>query len=112
MVNSARTADPEVLRLLDAWAQAEGGTATWNPLNSTQPFLGSTRYNSSDVQNYTKPLYGVCATAVTLANGNYNGILGALQGGSLTAVQIVDKYRSQFQLWGTNPDLIIQILNQ
>jgi len=100
----------ESLRLLDAWQRAEGGAAAWNPLNTTEPYKGSTNYNDTGVQNYTKPTYGVIATAATLLNGNYNGILGALQGGTLTAEEIVDKNAAEFRVWGTDPAVIRGVL--
>jgi len=100
----------ETIRLLTAWQQAEGGNAQWNPLNTTEPYKGSTNFNGTGVQNYTKPTYGVIATAATLLNGNYNGILGALQGGTLTAEEIVNKNAAEFRVWGTNPDLILKVL--
>lgn len=107
---------PEALRLLAAWAQAEGGSAEWDPLNSelhvfsgTVPWQGPD-YNSAGVADYLKPTYGVMATAATLLNGNYNGIVGFLQSPQITAEEAVDKYRSQFQTWGTNPQTILDCL--
>lgn len=101
---------PEGMRLLAAWAQAEGGTARYNPLNCTLRLVGSTPYNNAGVQNYFRPTEGCCATGLTLVNGNYNGILGDLQNGTKTAEEIVNDRRSQFQLWGTNPDTILAVL--
>lgn len=101
---------PESLRLLAAWAQAEGGNARWNPLNTTFRLPGSTDYNSAGVQSYFRPTEGVCATALTLVNGHYNGILGDLQNGTKTAEQIVSDRAAQFETWGTNPDTIAAVL--
>jgi hypothetical protein len=101
---------PEGLRLLSAWATAEGGTARYNPLNTTMRLPGSTPYNNTGVQNYFRPTEGVCATGLTLVNGNYNGILGDLQNGTKTAEEIVNDRRSQFSLWGTNPDTLLAVL--
>jgi hypothetical protein len=106
-------ADPgyqQGLRLLDAWARAEGGTAQWNPLNTTYGLAGSTDYNSAGVKNYKRATEGVCATALTLVNGYYPGILGAFQGGRRTAEDIVHTFRAEFQTWGTNPDAILRCL--
>lgn len=101
---------PEAIRLLTAWTKAEGGMATWNPLNSTMTFMGSSPYNSSHVQNYRRPVDGVCATALTLLNGNYQGIAGFLQAPAITAEQAVMKYEPQFRVWGTNPQTILDVL--
>ena len=103
-------AGDENLRLLDAWQRAEGGTAQWNPLNTTFDLPGTTDYNSTGVKNYGKATWGVCATALTLTSGLYNGILGDLQGGGKTAEQIVSDRSAQFRKWGTNPALIQTIL--
>lgn len=101
---------PEGLRLLSAWATAEGGDARWNALNTTFRLPGSQPYNSAGVQSYFRPTEGVCATGLTLVNGNYNGIVGDLQNGTKTAEQIVNDRRAQFSLWGTNPDTILAVL--
>lgn len=101
---------PESLRLLAAWAQAEGGNARWNPLNTTLKLAGSTDYNSAGVQNYFRPTEGVCATGLTLVNGHYNGILGDLQNGTKTAEQIVSDRADQFLVWGTSPSTIAAVL--
>ena len=101
---------PEGLRLLDAWQHAEGGTAQWNPLNTEYKLAGSTDYNTAGVQNYVRATEGVCATGITLVNGNYNGILGDLQVGTKTAEQIVNDRAAQFRTWGTDPTLILTLL--
>lgn len=107
----------ESIRLLTAWQEAEGGEAQWNPLNSTQYYTGSTTYNSFvingvtyHVWNYPKATVGVCMTALTILNGNYNGIAGFLQSPQITAEEAVNKYKSQFQTWGTNPQTILDCL--
>lgn len=101
---------PEGMRLLDAWQRAEGGTARWNPLNTTLRLAGSTDYNGTGVQNYFRPTEGCAATVLTLVNGNYNGILGDLQNGTKTAEQIVNDRASQFRTWGTDPSVILAVL--
>ena len=103
-------ASDENLRLLDKWALAEGGTASWNPLNTTYPLPNATNYNSTGVKNYKRPVEGICATALTLVNGYYNGILGELQSGALTAGEIVTKRSAEFKLWGTDPNHILALL--
>ena len=108
---------PEGMRFLAAWAQAEGGTAAWNPLNTTLhvssgivPWQSSPDYNSAGVCNYKKPTYGVMATAATLVNGFYDGILGDLQNGTKTAEQITNDRWDEIKTWGTNPQTIIDVL--
>src|SRR5262245_31077995 len=75
----------ENLRFMDAWARAEGGTATNNPFNTTQRMAGSTFYNQLGggigVQNYGTVQMGIDATVNTLTNGRYGNIIGALRKG-------------------------------
>lgn len=97
-------------QLLGAWAQAEGGTASFNPLNTTQPWPHATIYNSAGVRNYASGSDGVHATAVTLLNGHYDGIVEDLRAASKSAGQIVKDRRTEFQTWGTNPDTILRVL--
>lgn len=106
-----------------AWIRAEGGTAKWNPLNSTlwvQNFTFLPNYNSIPVRNYVSPNAGVAATVLTLsqrmADGTlkYGKIVNALQNNYRTnesAVQMVENCRSQIKLWGTNPDLMLEIIS-
>jgi hypothetical protein len=61
--------------------QREGGTATFNPLNSTLVMPGSSSYNPVGVQNYPDAPTGVAATAHTLANGYYPNIIADLRAG-------------------------------
>lgn len=107
----------ESKRFLDAWQQAEGGTAKWNPLNTTFALPGATNYNSTGVKNYTRPVWGVAATVLTLTEPEsgpltYPKLLGHLQAGTATAEQIVNDCRSELSHWGTNPDLVLKILSQ
>jgi cell wall-associated NlpC family hydrolase len=75
----------ENLRFFDAWTQAEGGTASNNPFNTTQPMSGSSFYNNLGggigVRNYTTAQQGIDATITTLTNGRYGNIIGALREG-------------------------------
>ena len=89
------------LQLLAAWARAEGGTARWNPLNTTLTVPGSWPYNSVGVQNFRRPVDGISATAMTLADGYYPGILGDMQAGRKSAHQIVIDHAAEFDKWGT-----------
>jgi hypothetical protein len=54
------------MRAMMAWMVAEGGSAKFNPLNTTLPMQNSTRYNSVGVQNYQTAEEGVEATVRTL----------------------------------------------
>lgn len=71
----------ENLRFMDAWAKAEGGNASNNPFNTTQPMDSATSYNSVGVRNYLSPQQGIDATVNTLTNGRYGNIIGALRQG-------------------------------
>jgi hypothetical protein len=97
-------------RFLDAWQRAEGGAARFNPLNTTFPLPGALNYNQTGVRNYLRATDGVCATALTLVDGNYGGLLAALQTGKLTAAQIVDQHQDEIRTWGTDPNLIRKLL--
>ena len=57
------------LRALAAWQRAEGGGASFNPLNTTQHSSGASNYNGVGVKNYRSPGQGTVATAQTLLNG-------------------------------------------
>lgn len=100
----------ESLKLLDAWQRAEGGTARWNPLNTTYGLFGATDYNKVGVKNYRRATEGVCATALTLVNGYYRGIVGDLQRGTLTAREVVTRNAREFDTWGTGAAHILRLL--
>ena len=63
---------------LAEWQRREGGTAAFNPLNTTQPAPGAGNYNSVGVRNYRSLQQGLNATVRTLRNGRYDDILQAL----------------------------------
>ena len=90
------------LAAITAWEAAEGGnwenTATYNPLNTTQPEPGSSSMNSVNVQAYTSWPEGFTATVTTLDNGNYPGILSALRAGN-SAQGVADAVAAS--PWGT-----------
>ena len=67
--------------LLRSWQQAEGGTAAWNPWNTTQKIAvpGITNYNTTGVKNYPSESAGVSATVSTLLNGKYNPVVSGLR---------------------------------
>ena len=88
-------------RFLDEWQSYEGGTAKFNPLNTTQKVKGSTRYNSAGVQNYPTAAAGTTATRITLENGRYPDILKALRSGSPFTYQPLSAVEAQIETWGT-----------
>jgi len=97
---------PENVRLLDAWHACEGGFATFNPLNTTQPEPGATNYNSVGVKNYPDQATGLKGTRDALQNGRYDGIVSDLRAGTFTAAQILSRNASEFTTWGTNTTCI------
>lgn len=72
------------LQFLTAWQGHEGGGAAFNPLNTTQHMPGASDYNSVGVRNYPTAAVGLAATARTLRNGYYPGIMAALKSGNPT----------------------------
>ena len=70
------------LLFLRAWRQAEGGTAAYNPVNTTWKKPGTTDYNSRGVKNYPDPVTGLSATVKTLLSSYYTGIVDALRRGA------------------------------
>lgn len=99
-------------RLLGAWARAEGGTARYNPLNTTEPWPHATIYNSAGVRNYRTGADGIQATAVTLLNGHYPGIVHDLRDGTRTARAIVQAHAAEFDTWGTGAQHILGLLGE
>lgn len=100
------------VRALVGWQQAEGGhwnnDARFNPLNTTQPMHGAGNTGSQgNIKQYRDWGQGVRATARTLRNGNYGGILRALKSGSAEDVgqAIVGSP------WGTK-GLVLQTIGQ
>lgn len=61
---------------LVSWMQAEGGSASWNPLNTTQEMPGATTYNWVGVKNYKSFDQGVEATVKTLNYGADRNLYG------------------------------------
>lgn len=66
------------MQFMRAWHAAEGGTASYNPFNTTMPSPGATNYNSVPVRNYASLEAGIQATINTLKNSRYAGIRAAL----------------------------------
>jgi hypothetical protein len=98
------------VELLEAWARAEGGSARWNPLNTTFVQEPCSDYNSAGVKNYDTPVGGIAATARTLILEPYRHLWADLQRGGFTAVQLVERNRAAFDTWGTGADNILRLL--
>ena len=95
---------PQNRLFLQAWQRAEGGGASFNPFNTTEPAPGATNYNGVGVKNFTNPSEGVRATVETLLNGHYGNIVNDLRSGSATAAQLgTDVARSP---WGTGSGVL------
>ena len=92
-------ATAENLRFLDAWQRAEGGSAAYNPLNTTQHAPGASAYNSVGVRNYSSPEIGLEATKQTLLNGHYGDIVGLLRSGRSNATRLAQAVEAS--PWGT-----------
>lgn len=95
-------AGPHAVGLLRAWQSCEGGSAAFNPLNTTQPEPGATDYNSVHVKNYPSQEVGLRATVATLTNGFYPGIVRDLRMGTYTPAAIVARNAAEFSKWGTS----------
>lgn len=98
--------DPQTsqnLLFLQAWSQAEGGTASYNPFNTTQRMPGSSSYNNVGVQNYTSFDQGVAATVKTLTNGRYADILRGLSSGT-SAISTAES--PSLAVWGTGTGVL------
>lgn len=102
---------PQVWRVWDAWQRAEGGSARFNAWNTTEPWPGATDYNPAHVKNYPSSSAGTAATVATLYNGHYHRMVYIFaHPGKLTAKQIVEYAREDFQTWGTGADHVLALL--
>lgn len=89
-----------------AQCQAEGGSAMFNPLNTTLAMTGATNYNSVGVKNYTSYAQGLDATARTLKQANMATLLAALKEGSSS----IGYWRLlAASPWGTKPPTGVSI---
>lgn len=93
-------------RFLSGWAACEGGTARFNPLNTTLRLAGSERFNSAGVQSYQDELQGVAATLLTLRLVYYGKLRHALRTPGIGADDILRASAQDIAKWGTNPDCI------
>lgn len=96
----------ENIRALSAWAQAEGTSANFNPLATTQGAPGASNFNSVGVKNYASYEQGLQATVKTLTNGRYEPILAALRSG--TSAAAVGRAVEESP-WGTG-GLVLRVL--
>lgn len=104
---------PAVFEMWAAWARAEGGTARFNPWNTTEPWPGATGYNSAGVKNYPSAYAGVQATVRTLRNGYYPGLCRDFERpGRLTAREIVARNAGELETWGTGSRAILAVLEE
>lgn len=98
---------PANVKFMNAWAQAEGGSAANNPFNTTQGGPGAIgNYNSVGVKNYASPQAGIRATIATLKNGRYGAILKAMGRGNSA---MADAQAEATTPWGTG-SLIEKVL--
>ncbi len=85
-----------------SWIHAEGGTARWNPLNTTQRMPGSWDYNNVGVQNYPDFETGLAATVKTIKQTDpdlgYTVILKRLRASARASRTLRAVEHSQ---WGT-----------
>ncbi|MCZ7525879.1 MAG: hypothetical protein M5U14_05495 [Acidimicrobiia bacterium] len=75
-------ATTENVRAVVAWARAEGTSAAFNPLATTQGMPGATDFNAVGVKSYASYRDGLDATVRTLRNGRYDEVLAALRDGT------------------------------
>lgn len=96
------------LALMLAWQRSEGGSARFNPFNTTLSRPGAGSYNSVGVRNYTSYQQGLNATIATLRNGYYGGILSSLKHGG-------NPYQTAAAIgkspWGSSGSLIASVLH-
>jgi len=110
----------EVKRFFTAWAKSEGGTAAWNPLNTTDHISDAwgqwytADFNRITVANYKSPWQGIVATAATmLQSTTFATIVEDVRTAKttkITAEQIVQRNENAIKQWGTDPKLMLAVL--
>jgi hypothetical protein len=85
---------------LVAQMQAEGGSARFNPLNTTLAMPGATDYNGVHVKNYVSWDQGMAATIQTLRQSNMAKLMLELRRGTSARAYWVALGLSP---WGTRP---------
>jgi len=110
LITHTGTISPASVQVIRSWHACEGGSASFNPLNTTQPWPGATDYNAVGVKNYPSRYAGLHATLKTLTNGHYNGIVADLTTGTKEAHRIVSDNAGEFSTWGTTVACILAAL--
>jgi hypothetical protein len=110
--NTAPTAD--MLHFLESWHQAEGGSAAYNPLNTTQDAPGASCYNVINgrcgVKNYPDYQTGIDATITTLRS-DYPGYAEIVAGMQTNDVERALNGIAQSP-WGTHAGLIADVYSE
>lgn len=91
----------ETFVAVTAWQQAEGTTAAFNPLATSQEMPGATDFNSHHVKNYPDRQTGLLATVQTLTY-DYPGY-AELRAGVLQNRPDLILQGLEAGSWGTNP---------
>lgn len=78
---------------LQTWQRYEGGTFTWNPLN--------TKANTDTVQDFPNAAVGERETAESLTNGRYTAILVKLYASAPLPLWNDPSVLEQIETWGT-----------
>lgn len=110
--------DHQVMRFLAAWAQAEGGNADYDPLNTTDHISDAwgpweyADYNSTGVVNFKDAFDGIVGTAATMHHSAvFAPIVADLRAApTYTAEEITKRNSAAIKTWGTNPTTILSIL--
>jgi hypothetical protein len=101
----------DMLHFLESWHRAEGGSAAYNPLNTTQDAPGASCYNAEPcVKNYPDYQTGIDATIATLRS-DYPGYAEIVAG-----LQTNDVERAFNAIvvspWGTHARLIADVYSE
>jgi len=95
------TPTEEKVKFFMAWRQAESGTATYNPFNTTKMMRvpGISNYNSVGVKNYPDMSTGIMATVKTLKLPYYKDLMQMLNDNGITAEELASS--KDLETWGT-----------
>lgn len=94
---------PNRLRFLQAWRQAEGAEAAWNPFNTTWSRNRVSRYNSVGVGNYATRADGLLATAGTMRLRYYTDLRARLARDDAPEVVALSP---DLKTWGTGAGVL------
>jgi hypothetical protein len=101
----------ENIKFVRAWKQAETTKAKYSLFGSSQPYNGSTKFNSSNVQSYKSADDSIKAHVKTIQNKYYPNLYKDLKSGKYTAKQIAEKYKNtELKTWGTGA-FLLTVLN-